>query len=237
MGTLRILEKGEMFFTNRREAGKLLGRALEHFKNTRTVVLGIPRGGIEVAWEIANTIKADMDVVMAHKLGAPDNPEYALGAVSEDGKVFLDENVRYLTTPDYIQQEKTKQMELMAQRMKEYGAILPKAELRGKTVIITDDGIAMGLTMEAALSSVRAERPKKLIIALPVGAPPVLKHLSGLADETIALCSPPDFFSISQFYLEFPQVEDEEVFEFLRAENLRRTKKVSKPVTSVTDKF
>jgi len=212
------------------EAGDLLARPLIEFEirdsksEIPLAVLGIPRGGIVVAREIAHALDGDMDMVLAHKLGAPGNPELAIGAVCEDGRLFLDEEISsYMGVDDgYIKREKSRQMQELARRVKRYRNILPKLPLAGRVVIVTDDGVATGATMQAALWAVRQEAPEKIVAALPVGPQDSLERLSQAADETICLQAPPFFSAISQFYSYFNQVEDEELLEILQQENERR---------------
>jgi len=192
------------------------------------VVLGVPRGGIVVAREIAHALQADLDMVLAHKLGAPGNPELAIGAVCEDGKLFLDEEISsYMgVDDDYIKREKSRQLQEIARRVKRYRSVLPKIPLAGRVAIVTDDGVATGATLQAALWAVRQENPKKIVAALPVGPQETLEKLSRDADETICLQAPPFFSAISQFYSYFNQVEDEELLEILQEESKRRGEQV-----------
>ena len=189
-------------------------------------MLGIPRGGIIIAQQIADVLEADLDIVLSHKLGAPGNPELAIGAVCEDGKLFLDERITsYVGADDtYIEQEKARQLKQINRRIQRYREVLPKLPLQERVVIITDDGVATGATMQAALWAVRQENPEKVVAALPVGPEDTLKKLSEDADQTICLQSPPFFSALSQFYLQFTQVEDQELLEILQAESKRRIK-------------
>jgi predicted phosphoribosyltransferase len=216
------------------EAGDLLAHQLENVEIRESkfqiplVVLGVPRGGVVVAREIAHTLQADLDMVLAHKLGAPGNPELAIGAVCEDGKLFLDEEISsYMgVDDDYIKREKSRQLQEIARRVKRYRSVLPKIPLAGRVAIVTDDGVATGATLQAALWAVRQENPKKIVAALPVGPQETLEKLSRDADETICLQAPPFFSAISQFYSYFNQVEDEELLEILQEESKRRGEQV-----------
>jgi predicted phosphoribosyltransferase len=216
------------------EAGDLLAHQLENVKIRESkfqiplVVLGVPRGGVVVAREIAHALQADLDMVLAHKLGAPGNPELAIGAVCEDGKLFLDEEISsYMgVDDDYIKREKSRQLQEIARRVKRYRSVLPKIPLAGRVAIVTDDGVATGATLQAALWAVRQENPKKIVAALPVGPQETLEKLSRDADETICLQAPPFFSAISQFYSYFNQVEDEELLEILQEESKRRGEQV-----------
>jgi len=234
MGTLRIVSNSSRVFSSRMEAGDLLAHQLENVEIRESkfqiplVVLGVPRGGIVVAREIAHALQADLDMVLAHKLGAPGNPELAIGAVCEDGKLFLDEEISsYMgVDDDYIKREKSRQLQEIARRVKRYRSVLPKIPLAGRVAIVTDDGVATGATLQAALWAVRQENPKKIVAALPVGPQETLEKLSRDADETICLQAPPFFSAISQFYSYFNQVEDEELLEILQEESKRRGEQV-----------
>jgi putative phosphoribosyl transferase len=227
MGTLRIISDSSEPFTNRTEAGRLLAEQMENLGGKNTVALGIPRGGVIIANEIALGLKARMDVVLAHKLGAPLNMELAIGAVSESGFLFVNKSMAAYAGADnrYIEQEKARQLQDIAHKVKSYRAVLPKIPLEGKVVIITDDGVATGATMQAALWAVRQEKPRKLVLALPVGPRDSVTKLSEDADESICLRTPPQFDALSRFYLEFGQVEDEQLMQLFENENKRRNKK------------
>ncbi|RZN43933.1 MAG: phosphoribosyltransferase [Methanophagales archaeon ANME-1-THS] len=220
MNTVRIVSRSSAPFSDRVEAGELLGRELQKFRGQSAVVLGIPRGGVIVAREVARALQAELDIMLSRKLGAPGNPELAIGAISEDGKLFL--NTMLLSRVDaesrYIQQEKARQLAEIERRTALYRNIRPKVPLEGKLVIVTDDGVATGATMQAALWTVRQEGPKKLIAALPVGPEDTVMRLANDADELICLRSPPLFEAIGQFYKRFDQVGDEAVVEILKEE-------------------
>ncbi len=223
MGKLRILSHGSEQFIDRREAGKLLAEELRGYRGQKAVVLGIPRGGIIVAQELARALEADMDIVLAHKLRTPGQTELAMGSVTEDGKLFLNEEVvRTLGVAEtYIQQEKAQQMAEIRRRTELFRHSRPKVPLAGRTVIVTDDGVATGATTQAALWAVRLEKPEKLIVALPVGPEDTIKRLVEDVDEMICLRTPPLFAAVGQFYVRFEPVEDEEVLEILKEEHRR----------------
>ena len=226
MGTLRIVSKSSQPFSGRIEAGQALAGQLQEFSSQKPAVLGIPRGGIIIAQQIADVLEADLDIILSHKLGAPGNPELAIGAICEDGKLFIDHRITsYVGADDnYIEQEKARQLQQIARRVQRYREVLPKLSLEARIVIITDDGVATGATAQAALWAVRQEKPNKIIAALPVGPEDTLTKLAENADETICLQAPPFFSALSQFYLQFTQVEDQEMLEILEAESKRRIK-------------
>lgn len=223
VGKLRILSHSSEPFKDRREAGRLLANQLRDYRGKRSVVLGIPRGGIIVAQELARALEADLDIVLAHKLRTPGHTELAMGSVAEDGRLFLNEEVvRELEVDDaYISQEKAQQMAEIRRRTELFRHVRPKVPLAGKTVIVTDDGVATGATTQAALWAVRLEKPERLIAALPVGPEDTITRLAEDVDEMICLRTPPLFAAVGQFYMRFEPVEDEEVLEILKEEPRR----------------
>jgi len=227
MGTLKILSNSSEPFSDRLEAGRMLASALARYRNKNAVVLGIPRGGVVVAAEIAETLHGDLDIVLAHKLGAPMNPELAIGAVCEDGKIFINRSIASYVgaTNEYIESEKNSQLEVIGMRIEQCRRVLGKIDLEDRIVIVTDDGIATGATMEAALWAVRQEKPKQLIAALPVGPDDSLRAIAEYADETLCLQSPSYFGALGSFYLRFEQVEDFQMLEILQHEAERRVVK------------
>jgi len=218
MAQLRILSRSSAPFTDREEAGKLLGRELMEYRGQNVVVLGIPRGGIVLAREIARALGSDIDIVLAHKLGTPDHQELAMGSVSEDGRLFLNRGVvrEFDVGELYIQQEKARQLAEIKRRTDLIRRIKPKIPLQGRIVIVTDDGVATGATSQAAFWAVRLEQPKKLIAAMPVGPEDTIRRLAEDVDEMLCLRMPPLFAAVGQFYQQFDPVEDEEVLRILR---------------------
>ena len=224
MKKARIISQSDEPFSNRQEAGLFLARELKRFQNANAVVLGIPRGGLVVACEIASGLNADLDVVLSRKLGAQSNPEFALGAISEDGHLFLNEMIAASFGNDdtYIAREKARQMEVIKQRILQYRGILPRVLLQNRIVIVTDDGVATGATMQAALWAVRQEKPQRLIAALPVGPADTIDKLAHDADEVLCLRVPSFFAAVGQYYNDFTQVEDDEVLAMLKKEAQRK---------------
>ncbi|MDP2983147.1 MAG: phosphoribosyltransferase family protein [Candidatus Latescibacter sp.] len=224
MGKVHIISKYRRLFLNRVEAGSLLGQELKRLNLEKPIVMGIPRGGIIIAREASLILGCDMDIVLSRKLGAPGNPELAIGAIAEDGSVFLNEMIssRIGVYDSYIEQEKARQLSVISARSARYRSILPKADLHERPVIITDDGIATGATMQAALRVARRENPSYLIAAAPVGAEDSVSSLAGDADEVICLNTPPFFAGVGQFYVEFTQVDDQTVEEIMREEAEKR---------------
>ncbi len=217
---LRILSHSHTPFKDRTEAGQLLSSELSLYRGKKPVVLGIPRGGIIVAREIAHSLEGDLDIVLAHKLGTPGQPELAMGAVAEDGKVFLNENITQAMgiSADYIESERNRQLAAIKRRAEMIRRVRPKILLKGRVVIVTDDGVATGATTQAALRAVRMENPEILITAIPVGPEDTIQRISELADEMLCLRTPPMFAAVGQFYEHFYPVEDEDMLRILQQE-------------------
>ncbi len=221
---LRLISFSGEPFRDRTQAGQLLAEELDEFRGKGAVVLGIPRGGIVIAEELARRLDAELDIVLARKLGAPGHSELAAGAMAEDGTVYLNEEVvRQLgVTSQYIEQEKINQMNEIRRRSRLIRSVLPKTPLKNRMVLITDDGVATGATMEAALRAVRQEGPQRLIAAVPVASEEALIRISSDADAIICLRRPYTFYAVGQFYRNFFQVEDQDVLRILEKEAGRR---------------
>lgn len=215
---IRILTRSEAPFQDREDAGKLLARELSEYRGQNVVVLGIPRGGVAVAREIARELNADMDIVLAHKLGAPGHPELAMGAIAETGEVYLNDRIIADLNIDNasIEQEKKKQLAELKRRSSLFRAVKIKVPLAGKVAIVADDGVATGATTQAAIRAVKSEKPRLLVLAIPVGPEDTLRRLAEDADEIVCLKAPPFFGAVGQFYERFAQVEDEEVLDILK---------------------
>ena len=230
MGKFRIISYESQRFKDRQEAGQLLADELAEYRRRGVVVLGIPRGGIIVARELARQLDADLDIVLSRKLRTPGHWELAMGSVSEDGKLFLNETVvkELGIKQAFIEKEKVVQMAEIARRTELIRGVLPKVPLKDRLVIVTDDGVATGATTQAALWSVRQEHPQKLIAAIPVGPEDTVKRLTESVDEMLCLRSPPLFVAVGQFYIRFEQVEDEDVLKVLKEEYERKHGKMPK---------
>lgn len=216
MKNLKIVSHSEDPFMDREEAGRRLAEELGQYEDKHAVVLGIPRGGVAVARELARILHAELDVVLSRKLGAPGNPELAIGAISEDGTLFLDEDLQQRLGSSneftgYVEDEREKQYTRIAESIQRFRRVRPKIPVQGRTVIVTDDGLATGATMQASLRTVRKENPRRLIAAVPVGSMGALEKIASEADETIVLKAPPIFYAVGQFYEYFGQTSDEEV--------------------------
>lgn len=218
MGKLRIVSYSDESFKDRQEAGRLLAAVLGDLPDQDTVILGIPRGGMVIANEIFRLRGSELDIVLSHKLGAPGDPELAIGSVGEDGKLFLNEDLARRVGADkaYIETEKARQLTQMKDRIELFRRFKAKVALKDKTVVVADDGVATGVTMQMALWTSRREGPKKLIAAVPVGARESVEFLAGYADEVVVLRVPPGLGAISHFYENFGPTSDEEVLDLLK---------------------
>ena len=220
MGQLRIVSRTNEPFLDRSEAGKLLAAELADYRGKEPVVLGIPRGGIVLAREIVGALGGELDVVLAHKLGTPGHAELAMGSVSEGGRVFLNEDVvtSVNVSSEYIEAEKARQLAQIRRRIELIRKVRPKVPLKGRTVIVTDDGVATGATTQAAFWAVAMEQPEKLVAAIPVGPEETVSRLAKYVDEMICLRAPPVFYAVGQFYARFNAVEDEDTLSILAAD-------------------
>ena len=205
-----------MMFPNRDVAARKLADALKEYKGQNPLILAIPRGAVPMAKIIAEELGGEIDVVLVRKLGAPLNPEFAVGSIDESGWAYVaDYAPQAGATPEYIEGEKARQMETMRKRRAQYTPIRPPIDPKDRIVIVIDDGLATGATMITALHALRDKQPRKLICAVPVSPPDTLEKIKGYADEVICLEAPEFFQAVGQFYRDFPQVEDEEVISIL----------------------
>ncbi|HIE10881.1 MAG TPA: phosphoribosyltransferase [Kiritimatiellae bacterium] len=205
-----------MVFEDRSQAAELLAERLAEYRGRRPLVMGIPRGGVVMARLIADRLEGDLDVVLVHKLGAPGQPEVAVGAVDEEGNVFISEFARGAVSPAYIEEERQRQLAELQRRRAQYSPRAGRADTADRITIVVDDGLATGATMKAALLSLRKGNPAELVAAVPVASPDAFTAVDRLADRVVCLSVPEFFMAVGQFYRDFRQVEDEEVVEALR---------------------
>jgi len=209
-----------MIFRDRADAGRRLAASLSHLGGRRDLlVLALPRGGVPVAAEVVRALEAPLDLCFAHKIGAPNNPEFAVGSVAETGPPYLEERIiQSLRIPfSYLQSEAAFQQEDLARRARHYRGTRPPPVIEDKCVILIDDGVATGSTAHAALHALRARNPARLIFATPVAPADAVQRLAADADELAILHAPGVFFAVGEFYDRFLQVSDAEVIALLRA--------------------
>lgn len=203
-----------MIFKDRKQAGAALASQLSKYQQDKNaVVLGLPRGGVAVAEEVAKSLQVPLDVMLMRKLPHPAQPELAVGAVAENGAVFVNEEFLELTRedPSWLKKIIQEQMNLIRHRQFLYRSHRRPQDLRGKTVILVDDGIATGATMKVAVRSARAAGASRIVVAVPVASPSSLVELEAEADEVTCLEAPEDFYAVGQVYASFEQVSDGEV--------------------------
>ena len=207
-------------FADRKEAGIQLARMLKKYKGQKDIlVLALPRGGVVTGFEIAKSLEAPMDVLIVRKIGFPGQPELAVGAVSETGTVALNESIisMYGVSRDYVQKETSRQKEEITRRVQLYRGGKKVSGLEGKTIILVDDGVATGATVKAAIMTLKKEKIKRLVLALPVAPPDTVDELRGMVDELLCIETPEAFYAVGAHYDDFTQVSDEEVVEMLES--------------------
>ena len=222
-----------MTFPDRRAAGRALAQRLGHLAGPDTVVAGLPRGGLPVADEVARSLAAPLDIVLVRKIGMPGYPELALGAIAgpEGRSQVLNTALvgHYRIDAATIEAQAAPERAELARRGKLWGTGLRQGALRDKVVILVDDGIATGATAAAAIEAVRADHPRRIVVATPVAAPDAVDRLSRLADEVVCLSAPPGFSAVGLHYARFPQLDDAEVRDILAAAASRISRAGTKP--------
>jgi hypothetical protein len=216
-------------FRDRADAAQQLARKLKGRTFRNPLVLAIPRGGVATGAVLARELGADLDVVLARKLRAPFQPELAVGALSEAGEIYLNHHADEALgiTEEYLAEERRRQLGEIARRKRLFRQVKPQEPIAGRSVIVTDDGIATGSTMIAALQMIKAQNAYETIVAVPVASPDRLVAVRQWCDEIVCLLAPETFWAIGQFYQDFSQVEDEEVVEILREFAVTTAKAVS----------
>jgi putative phosphoribosyl transferase len=209
-------------FHDREQAAHLLAKRLAGYRGQRPLVLGIPRGAVPMAKIIAEALDEELDVILVHKLGAPEQPELAIGSVDEAGHLYLSDEVRGLgVTEAYIAREKAAQLETLRKRRAMYTPIRTPIDPTGRLVIIVDNDVATGASMVAALRAVRAQQPVKLVAAAAMAPPIALRQIAAEADEVVCLEVPDHFYAVGQFFENLSQVSDAEVMTILRQSGLK----------------
>lgn len=199
-------------FRDRDDAARRLAKALEPWRGQNPLVLAIPRGAVPMGRVLADELGGELDVVLVRKIGAPFQPELALGAIDEQGQVHWTPGLGpQAASAQWLERARREQLELMRARRQRYGTRRQPIDPKGRLVIVVDDGLATGSTMVAALTAVRASQPARLICAVPVAARDSLARVAPLADQVVCLSTPEHFGAVSQYYLNFDQVGDDEV--------------------------
>jgi len=208
----------QMKFFDRQDAGNFLAKELSKYKNAaKTIVLGLPRGGVITALAVAKRLSLPLDIIVVRKISALDNPEFAIGATDENGKaIFNEEAISYFQVPKtYLSFQLAKEKMEARRRLKLYRKKRKKLDLNDKTVILVDDGIATGFTMRAAIESVKAKGAKKVIIAVPVAPSSSVLGFEKEVDDLVMPYTTDDFLAVGQFYQSFEQTTDQEVIDAL----------------------
>jgi putative phosphoribosyl transferase len=213
-----------MRFEDRTDAGRQLAERLIHLRSERPIVVALPRGGVPVGYQIARALDAPLDVLIARKLGAPGQPELGIGAIAQGGALYLHREIlQMLGVPrDYLERVAAAELAEIERRLRRYRGSRPPLDVHDRTAIVVDDGLATGVTMHAAVRALREQQPRRLVLAVPVGAPETVESFRDEVDEVVVLQTPAQFHAVGLWYRDFTQTTDEEVLELLaRAERER----------------
>lgn len=208
---------GATRFADRTDAGRRLAELLVERGVEADVVLAIPRGGLPLGREVADALGVPLDVVVASKIGAPHNPELAIGAVASDGTAWLDDaTIAHLGVgDDYVERERRREAEAAREKAERYRGDRPEPDLAGKNVVLVDDGVATGSTAIAAIRLIEELGARRVVLAVPVGAPDTIESLRSVADDVVSVATPQRFGAVGRFYDRFDQVSDEEAMAYL----------------------
>lgn len=206
-----------MLLNDRQQAGKILAQKLIKYQSDRPLVLALPRGGLPIGLEIAKTLQAPLNVIIARKLGAPRQREFGIGAIAEENVKLLDQRTIKLLniSKRELNQITLKESQELKRRIKAYRQNQPLPDLKDQTVILVDDGLATGLTAKAVITTVKKHHPKKIIVAFPVCALDSVQNLQSLVDEVVCIATPLEFLAVGHWYRHFPQLSDQEVVKTL----------------------
>lgn len=207
-----------MIYNDRYDAGQKLAEKLTKYTNDKPIIMALPRGGVVVGYEVAKMLKAPLDVIVARKIGAPFQPELGVGAIAPNGiRILNNELIRLLNIPESAVEEVIQKETIeMNRRINFYRKDLPLSDLKDKIVIVVDDGLATGVSTNAAVSAIRQMQPKKIVLAVPVAPPNTASRFKREVDEFICLNQPPDFYAVGYYYKNFTQTTDEEVVDLLQ---------------------
>lgn len=211
-------------FHDRQDAGKQLADALAAYKDLpHVLIIGLPRGGVVLAYEVALFLHQPLDVICPRKIGSPSNQELAIGAVTETGQGYFNEPLIHAlgVSPEYIARKCEEQQAVAKRRLDLFRKDLPPIAFESKTVIIVDDGLATGATMKAAIQSIKGQHAAKIVAAVPVSPPDTAQEIAAMCDELICLAMPQHFQAVGQFYEVFTQTEDDEVLALLTATRMK----------------
>lgn len=203
-------------FQDRKDAGQKLAEALQAYKNKDALVLAIPKGGVEVGYQVAKALNGNFSIIITRKLPYPHNPEAGFGAITEDGSSFVFEFAKYELPEDTIEGIIKEQKQEIARRIEVLRQGKPLPEIANKTVILVDDGIAMGSTMRASISFCKHQNAEKIVVAAPVAGIRVVEEIRQMVDDIIVVETPPFFRAVAQVYMNWYDVSDEEVIEILK---------------------
>ncbi len=204
-------------FENRADAGQQLAQALEQYRGAGVLVLAIPRGGVEIGYEVAKHLDADFSLLITRKLPYPHNPEAGFGAIAEDGSTYIFERASGFLTDETVRRIMAEQREEIERRIEVLRAGRPLPDINGRTVILVDDGIAMGSTMRASIEMCQHQDAGRIIVGVPVAGPSVAREIEKLVDELVVLEKPPNFRAVAQIYRNWYDVPDREVLELMQA--------------------
>ena len=206
-----------MIFLDRHDAGRQLAQPLLRYRDQNPIVLALPRGGVVVGYEVARALDCPLDVIVARKLGAPDQPELGIGAIAPGGVRVLDDYIigALGISSEEIEQIATREGAEIERRLHRFRGDRPPPDLHDHTAIVVDDGLATGVTARAAIESVRGERPRRLVLAAPVCAAETARSFAALVDDMVCLHAPRDFRAVGLWYSDFDQTSDEEVVALL----------------------
>jgi putative phosphoribosyl transferase len=202
-------------FNDRKDAGKEMGKVLAKYKDQDVLVLGLPRGGVEPAYYVARALNADLDVIIVRKLGYPGNPEAAFGAIAEDGSTYLSAEGKRIISERQREQVISREREEIKRRVETLRKGRSLGSLKGRTVILVDDGIATGATMFAAIEMCKKQQAEKIVVAAPVSSPGMAERLEQEVDEAVILETPEGYWAVSQGYVNFYNVSTEEAKRYL----------------------